>query len=129
LIREQNPESAMKTALPVLLALAAAGGAAQAQPQRFNSDFSSMQESGPPVVGGNGATAGPNWKNQAILPMPGSTEISEVPRYPITDEPIAAKPVSPPVPQPPRRAPQQHQKIAVPVLLGGLERALALSRR
>jgi len=94
----------MKTALPALLVLVAAG-AAQAQPQRFNSDFSTMQESGPPVAGGNGATAGPNWKNQAILPMPGSTEISEVPRYPITDEP-RGKPVAPPVRQAPRRAQQ-----------------------
>ena len=94
----------MKVTLPVLLVLAAAGGAAQAQPQRFNSDFSTMQESGPPVAGGNGATVGPNWKNQAILPMPGSTEISEVPRYPITEEPIATKPTAPPVRQPPRRA-------------------------
>lgn len=95
----------MKTALPVLLILAAAGGA-QAQPQRFNSDFSSMQEAGPPVAGGNGATAGPNWKNQAILPMPGSTEIGEVPRYPITEEPLMTKPTVPAVRQGSRRAQQ-----------------------
>ena len=94
----------MKVALPVLLILAAS--AAQAQPQRFNSDFSTMQESGPPVAGGHGATAGPNWKNQAILPMPGSTEISEVPRYPITDEPLITKPTAPAVRQGPRRAQQ-----------------------
>lgn len=93
----------MKVALPVLFVLVAVG-AAQAQPQRFNSDFSTMQESGPPVAGGNGATVGPNWKNQAILPMPGSTEISEVPRYPITEAPIATKPTMPPVRQPPRPA-------------------------
>ena len=96
----------MKVALPVLLVLAAFGSAAQAQPQRFNSDFSTMQESGPPVAGGNGATAGPNWENQAILPMPGSTELSEVPRYPITDEPLVPKPTAPPVREAPRRAPQ-----------------------
>jgi hypothetical protein len=95
----------MKVALPVLLILVAAS-AAQAQPQRFNSDFSTMQESGPPVAGGHGATAGPNWKNQAILPMPGSTEISEVPRYPITDEPLITKPTAPTVRQGPRRAQQ-----------------------
>jgi hypothetical protein len=95
----------MKVALPVLLILVAAS-AAQAQPQRFNSDFSTMQESGPPVAGGHGATAGPNWKNQAILPMPGSTEISEVPRYPITDEPLITKPTAPAVRQGPRRAQQ-----------------------
>ena len=96
----------MKVALPVLFFLAAFGTAAQAQPQRFNSDFSTMQDSGPPVVGGNGATAGPNWKNQAILPMPGSTEISEVPRYPLTEEPLVTKPRVPPIRQPPRRAQQ-----------------------
>jgi hypothetical protein len=95
----------MKMALPVLFVLAAVGSA-QAQPQRFNSDFSAMQESGPPVAGGNGATAGPNWKNQAILPMPGSTEISEVPRYPITEEPFVTRPTAPPVRQPPRRTQQ-----------------------
>jgi hypothetical protein len=94
----------MKMALPVLFILAAAA-TAEAQPQRFNSDFSTMQEAGPPVVGGNGATAGPNWKNQAILPMPGSTEIGEPPRFPATDEPVVTKPGAPPV-QPPRRATQ-----------------------
>jgi len=96
----------MKTALPFLLVLVAAGGAAQAQPQRFNSDFSTMQESGPPVAGGHGATAGPNWKNQAILPMPGSTEISEVPRSPLTSEPLATRSAAPAVRQGPRRAQQ-----------------------
>ena len=96
----------MKTALPVLFVLAAFATAAHAQPQRNNSDFSTMQESGPPVVGGNGATAGPNWKNQAILPMPGSTEISEVPRYSITDEPLVTRPAAPPARQAPRRAQQ-----------------------
>ena len=44
----------MKMALPVLFVLAAVGSA-QAQPQRFNSDFSAMQESGPPVAGGKPA--------------------------------------------------------------------------
>jgi hypothetical protein len=96
----------MKTALPVLFVLVVASAATQAQPQRSNSDFSTMQESGPPVVGGNGATAGPNWKNQAILPMPGSTEISEVPLYPMVEEPVVPKPTSRPVRQPPRRAQQ-----------------------
>jgi hypothetical protein len=96
----------MKMVLPFLLVLSAAGSAAQAQPQRFNSDFSAMQESGPPVAGGNGATAGPNWKNQAIVPMPGSTEISQVPLYPMAEEPIVTKPTAPPVRQQPRRAQQ-----------------------
>lgn len=95
----------MKVALPVLLVLVAAS-AAHAQPQRFNADFSTMQESGPPVAGGHGATAGPNWKNQAILPMPGSTEISEVPRYPLAEEPLVTRPAAPAVRQAPRRAQQ-----------------------
>lgn len=95
----------MKVALSALLAVAAFGAAAYAQPQRFNSDFSTMQESGPPVAGGNGATAGPNWKNQAILPMPGSAEISELPRYPITEEPL--RPMTPP---PARKPPPRVQQ-------------------
>lgn len=94
----------MKVALPILLILAAS--AVAAQPQRFNSDFSTMQESGPPVAGGNGATAGPNWKNQAILPMPGSPELSEAPRYTVSEEPLVTRPTTPPVRQTPRRAQQ-----------------------
>jgi hypothetical protein len=96
----------MNVALPVLLIVAIGGSVAHAQPQRFNSDFSTMQESGPPVAGGNGMTAGPNWKNQATLPMPGSQEISELPRYPLADAPIPARPVAPPVQNPVPRRPQ-----------------------
>lgn len=95
----------MKVALSALLVVAACG-AASAQPQRFNSDFSTIQESGPPVAGGNGMTVGPNWKNQATSPMPGSTEISELPRYPIAEEPIVPRPMAPPVKRPPPRAQQ-----------------------
>lgn len=91
----------MKVALSALLVVAVCGTAAHAQPQRFNSDFSAMQESGPPVAGGNGMTVGPNWKNQATVPMPGSQEISELPRYPIADQPLRAKPMTPP----PKRSP------------------------
>jgi hypothetical protein len=94
----------MKVALSGLLVVAACG-AASAQPQRFNADFSTMQESGPPVAGGNGATAGPNWKNQAMLPMPGSQELSELPRnreYPLLDAPLPPKPAAPPVKSPKR---------------------------
>jgi hypothetical protein len=46
-------------------------------------DASKMSESGPAVVGGTGATMGPNSKNQAIMPMPGlrqTEELSELPR-------------------------------------------------
>jgi hypothetical protein len=42
-----------------------------------------MSESGPAVVGGTGATMGPNSKNQAVMPMPGLRqfeELSELPR-------------------------------------------------
>lgn len=44
-------------------------------------DASKMPESGPTVMGGSGATAGPNSKNQAISPMPGlgEQELSERP--------------------------------------------------
>ena len=92
----------MKVALSALVVLAVVGGTASAQPQSFNSDFSTMQESGPPVAGGNGTTVGPNWKNQATSPMPGS-EISELPRYPISDTPPVAKPMAPPPKKPPPR--------------------------
>ena len=95
----------MKVALSALVVLAVVGGTAYAQPQRFNSDFSTMQESGPPVAGGNGTTIGPNWKNQATSPMPGS-EISELPRYPIFDAPLVARPMAPPPKKPPPRAQQ-----------------------
>jgi hypothetical protein len=37
-------------------------------------DASKMPESGPAVVGGTGQTTGPNSKNQAITPMPGTRE-------------------------------------------------------
>ncbi len=95
----------MKVALSAVLLIAVCG-AASAQPQRFNSDFSTMQESGPPVAGGNGTTVGPNWKNQATSPMPGSQEISELPRYPITEEPIWGRPMATPARKPPPRAQQ-----------------------
>jgi hypothetical protein len=45
-------------------------------------DASQMPESGPAVVGGTGSTAGPNYKNQAVVPMPGlrqQEELSELP--------------------------------------------------
>lgn len=46
-------------------------------------DASKMPESGPAVVGGTGATTGPNSKNQAVMPMPGvqpDEQLSELPR-------------------------------------------------
>lgn len=94
----------MKVALSALLIVAVGGSVAYAQPQRFNSDFSTMQESGPPVAGGNGMTVGPNWKSQATMPMPGSQKISELPRYPISDEPLVVRPGAP-LPPSARKAP------------------------
>jgi len=67
-------------------------------------DASKMPESGPAVVGGSGATVGPNSKNQAVMPMPGirQDELSELPR----DATLPAPEVRP-LPGPPRatRAP------------------------
>jgi len=65
-------------------------------------DASKMPESGPAVVGGTGATAGPNSKNQAIMPMPGlrQDELSELPR-----DATLAPPEVRPIPGPPRTTP------------------------
>jgi hypothetical protein len=63
-------------------------------------DASKMPESGPAIVGGTGATAGPNSKNQAVMPMPGMVEdeqLSEQPRDSILTPPIVH-----PVPGPSR---------------------------
>jgi hypothetical protein len=70
---------AFATALP--LALCVPVLKAQGPSQAI--DASKMPESGPAVVGGSGATLGPNSKNQAIMPMPGlrqDEELSERPR-------------------------------------------------
>jgi hypothetical protein len=70
---------AFATALP--LALCAPVLKAQGPNQAI--EASKMPESGPAVVGGSGATSGPNSKNQAIMPMPGlrqDEELSELPR-------------------------------------------------
>jgi hypothetical protein len=63
-------------------------------------DASKMPESGPAVVGGSGATMGPNSKNQAIMPMPGlrqDEELSELPR-----DATLPLPEVRPIPGPPR---------------------------
>jgi hypothetical protein len=70
---------AFVTALP--LALCVPVLKAQGPSQAI--DASKMPESGPAVVGGSGATSGPNSKNQAVMPMPGlrqDEELSELPR-------------------------------------------------
>ena len=66
-------------------------------------DASRMPESGPAIVGGTGATAGPNSKNQAVMPMPGmqqDEQLSELPRDAILTPPIVR-----PIPGPPRATP------------------------
>jgi hypothetical protein len=70
---------AFSTALP--LALCVPVLKAQGPSQAI--DASKMTESGPAVLGGSGATLGPNSKNQAVMPMPGlrqNEELSELPR-------------------------------------------------
>ena len=70
---------AFSTALP--LALCVPVLKAQGPSQAI--EASKMPESGPAVAGGNGATLGPNSKNQAVMPMPGlrqDEELSELPR-------------------------------------------------
>jgi hypothetical protein len=72
----------MRLALLVGLSLLLGMSAAEAQrPPGENIDASKMPESGPAVVGGTGATTGPNSKNQAVDPMPGlrERELSERP--------------------------------------------------
>jgi hypothetical protein len=99
----------MKAVLIATIALAIGAGAApittNAQVQRFNEDFSGNQESGPPVVPGGGATAGPNSKNQATVPIPGTEQLSEKPKeatLPLPETPIV-------LPRPTQRAPRVQQ--------------------
>ena len=90
--------------LPVLLGVSVA----QAQPGPADiKDASQMPESGPAVVGGTGATAGPNFKNQVVSPMPGmqEEELSERPPdaavlplpevRPISSQPAKKNPATP----------------------------------
>jgi len=87
------------TAMLAALTLAAPAGAQQ---RGVREDPSRMPESGPAIVGGTGATAGPNSKNQAMMPMPGSEpELSERPTDP---RPL---PEIRPVPGPPKAPPSR----------------------
>jgi hypothetical protein len=72
----------------------------QAQGPAQAIDASKMPESGPAVVGGTGATIGPNSKNQAVMPMPGTRQDEQLSELP----PEATLPVPEvrPVPGPPR---------------------------
>jgi len=66
-------------------------------------DVGKVPESGPAVVGGTGATAGPNSKNQALSPMPGlrDEELSERP----PDAALRPLPEIRPIPAPARKQP------------------------
>jgi hypothetical protein len=89
-------------AILMAVALTVGAGVAHAQVQRFNEDFSGNNESGPPVVPGGGATAGPNSKNQATVPIPGTEQLSERPKeatLPVPETPIV-------LPRPTQRAPR-----------------------
>ena len=70
-------------ALAATLPLALCVPVLQAEPgANAAKDASQMGESGPRVVGGTGATAGPNYNNQTVVPMPGlrqQEELSELP--------------------------------------------------
>jgi hypothetical protein len=90
----------MLIALLSTLPLALCVPVLQAQGPAQAIDASKMPESGPAVVGGTGATVGPNSKNQAVMPMPGirqDEELSELPR----DRGLPVPEVRP-VPGPPR---------------------------
>lgn len=71
-------------ALAVTLPLALCVPVLQAQGPNPNAakEASQMPESGPAVVGGTGATAGPNYKNQAVVPMPGLRQQEELSERP-----------------------------------------------
>jgi len=63
---------------------------------------SQMPESGPSVVGGTGATLGPNSKNQAVMPMPGLRQDEELSVLPRTST-ITVPEVRPATTPPPAR--------------------------
>ncbi|MFZ5778765.1 MAG: hypothetical protein ACOY4R_00985 [Pseudomonadota bacterium] len=83
-----------RSTCPGLLAILILGlpGVLHAQPGGYSpgqqpvpnaaTDASRMPEAGPAIVGGSGATAGPNARNQAITPMPGSRQMEELSEQP-----------------------------------------------
>lgn len=99
---------AVLVAFAAVLPLPFGASFVQAQPQSGAGnpvDVGKIPESGPLVVGGGGMTAGPNSKNQAVSPMPGSREeeLSERPSntlivnpdvVPIPGAPLPAKPAT-----------------------------------
>ena len=92
---------AVLAALPILLSAAVVH--AQRPGTGNPVDVGKLPESGPAVVGGTGATAGPNSKNQAISPMPGlrDEELSEKP----PDSALRPLPEVRPIPGPARQQP------------------------
>jgi hypothetical protein len=62
-------------ALCLVLGISAA--AAQHRGPGNPNDLVREDESGPPVAGGTGATVGPNYKNQAVTPMPGREDLTK----------------------------------------------------
>ena len=79
------------TLLATLPALLWAASAIAQRPAQENIEASKMLESGPLVTGGNGATTGPNSRNQAVSPMPGSTDEQLSERPAIVDVPLPAR--------------------------------------
>ena len=75
----------MKSTLLIALVLVSSGAAAQTG-GRYDgnrNDLARMTESGPLVVGGGGATTGPNYRNLSVSPLPGSREeMDEIMRRP-----------------------------------------------
>ena len=68
--------AARGAALSILLALVPVSVSAQRDGgwQGNPAELGHLPESGPAIVGGTGATTGPNSKNQATSPMPGNLD-------------------------------------------------------
>lgn len=75
--------------LPLLLLWA--GPSSGQRSSNNNIEASKMHEAGPLVTGGTGTTAGPNSRNQAVSPMPGTTEEELSERPPILSLPLPPK--------------------------------------
>src|SRR5262245_28220721 len=110
-VEGMSAEVAMKTHILAALLLRFGGALAQAQPSGAdNIEASKLPESGPAMVGGTGQTVGPNYKNQAVSPMPGlrERELSERPPAavwpPSSDvRPLPGPPLAPPAATPSAR--------------------------
>src|SRR5258707_4834098 len=97
---------AVLAALPILLSAAVVH--AQRPGTGNPVDVGKLPESGPAVVGGTSATAGPNSKKQALSPMPGlrDEELSERPPHSALPPPPEIPPLTgPPTKQTPMPKP------------------------